>query len=72
MTQSMWLHRMHFSAVRAAGVRPVSRSLAVPVFEGERVVAAIGVTWFASTMSVQDAVRRYLEKLQSIATQFTE
>lgn len=59
-------------AVRAPGVRPVSKTLAVPVFEQRRVVAAIGVTWFASTLTVQEAVKRYLQKLQAISARFEE
>src|SRR5690606_38347373 len=54
-------------AFRAPGIRPVSGTLAVPVFERKRVVASIGVTWFASTLNNEQAAERFLEPLQSLA-----
>ena len=56
-------------ALRDPAVRPVSRTLAVPVFEGTRAVAAIGITWFASTMNADEAVHRHLGALLALARQ---
>ena len=54
-------------ALRDPKVRPVSNTLAVPVFDAQRVVGAIGVTWFASTMNEKEAVERYLSLLKKTA-----
>jgi IclR family mhp operon transcriptional activator len=59
-------------ALRAPGIRPVSGTLAVPVFEGPRVVATIGMTWIASTFNNEQAVERYLEPLQTLSRQVSE
>lgn len=56
-------------ALRDPKVRPVSKTLAVPVFDASRVVGAIGVTWFTSTMSDAEAIARYLGPLQQVAEQ---
>jgi len=56
-------------ALRAPRVRPVSKTLAVPVFDAYRVVGAIGITWFTSTMEDADAIARYLAPLQDVAAQ---
>jgi IclR family mhp operon transcriptional activator len=45
----------------------VSKTLALPVFDAHRVVASVGVTWFTSTMSDDEAVKRYLGLLQEVA-----
>lgn len=54
-------------ALRAPGIRPVSGTLAVPVMEGSRVVATLGMTWIASAVSDEQAVQRYLEPLQDLS-----
>ena len=54
-------------ALRVPGIRPVSGTLAVPVMEGPRVVATIGMTWIASAVSNEQAVERYLEPLQGLS-----
>ncbi|WP_423455122.1 DNA-binding transcriptional regulator [Ottowia sp. VDI28] len=54
-------------ALREPGIRPVSRTLAVPVMEGRRVVASLGMTWIASAVSDEQAVKRYLEPLQDLS-----
>jgi IclR family transcriptional regulator, mhp operon transcriptional activator len=56
-------------ALRDKKVRPISRTLAVPVLDGKRVVAAVGMTWFASTMDDDKAVALYLGPLQDVAQQ---
>jgi len=40
-------------ALRAPGVRPVSSTLAVPVFEDHQIVATIGLTWITSALGFQ-------------------
>jgi IclR family mhp operon transcriptional activator len=54
-------------ALRDPKVRPVSKTLAVPVFDANRVVCAIGITWFASTMDDKEAISRYLGALREVA-----
>jgi IclR family mhp operon transcriptional activator len=54
-------------ALRAPGIRPVSGTLAVPVLDGGRVVATIGMTWIASAVSTEQAVERYLGPLQNLS-----
>ncbi len=59
-------------ALRSPGIRPVSGTLAVPVFEGSRVVATIGMTWIASTLPNDQAVARYLGPLQEASANITK
>jgi len=54
-------------ALRDPKVRPVSKTLAIPLFDANRVVGAIGITWFASTMSDEEAIARYLAPLRRVA-----
>ena len=44
------------SHVRDPSVRPVSNTLALPIYENSHVVASIGLTWFSSALSQKDAV----------------
>jgi len=64
--------REHGYALREPGVRPVSGTLAIPVFEGKRVTASLGITWFASTLNNEQAVERYLPRLQAAAAEIGE
>jgi IclR family mhp operon transcriptional activator len=59
--------RAHGYALREPGIRPVSGTLAVPVREGPRVVASLGVTWIASALTHEQAVERLLPQLQGLA-----
>ncbi|MCW8208013.1 DNA-binding transcriptional regulator [Verminephrobacter aporrectodeae subsp. tuberculatae] len=54
-------------ALRMPGVRPVSNTLAVPVFEGRRVVASIGLTWIARAVGQEQAVQKFLPPMQEMA-----
>lgn len=54
-------------ALRDPGVRPISSSIAVPIFDGRRVVASLCMTWFTSTLRAQEVVKRYLPSLQRAA-----
>lgn len=54
-------------ALRMPGVRPVSNTLAVPVFEGRRAVASIGLTWIASAVGKEQAVQKFLPPMQEMA-----
>ena len=54
-------------ALRDPQVRPVSNTLALPVFDRSRVVGSIGLTWFASTLTSEQAIECYLRPLQTIA-----
>jgi IclR family mhp operon transcriptional activator len=51
-------------ALRDPRVRPESSTIAVPIFEGSRVVATIGLTWFSSALTVDQAVERFLPPLR--------
>ena len=44
-------------ALRTPAVRPASNTLALPIFENGHVVASFGLTWFSSTLSIEEAVR---------------
>lgn len=59
-------------ALRVPGVRPVSNTLAVPVFEGRRAVASIGLTWIASAVTEEQAVKRFLPPMQEMALRIKE
>lgn len=50
-------------ALRDPRVRPDSSTIAVPIFEKERVVATLGLTWFSSALAVDQAVARFLPRL---------
>jgi IclR family mhp operon transcriptional activator len=50
--------------LRDPRVRPESSTLAVPIFEGPRVAATIGLTWFSSALDAQQAVERFLPPLR--------
>jgi IclR family mhp operon transcriptional activator len=56
-------------AVRDPKVRPVSNTLAVPLHEGERVIGSLGMTWFASVMPPEKAVRQHLGHLKDAAAE---
>jgi IclR family mhp operon transcriptional activator len=69
LDSSLELIRRQGYALRDPKVRPVSNTLAIPVFDAHRAVGAIGITWFASTMSADEAIKRYLGLLQEVAAQ---
>lgn len=54
-------------ALRDPLCNPRSSTIGVPVFEGSRVVATLGVTWIAAAMTVQRAVERYVPRLKGLA-----
>lgn len=54
-------------ALRSRDVRPVSNTLAVPVFEHGHVIAALGLTWFSSAMGPDAAVQAFLPRMQQAA-----
>jgi IclR family mhp operon transcriptional activator len=56
-------------ALRDPKVRPVSNTLAIPIFDAHRAVGAVGITWFTSTMGPDEAIRRYLGLLQGVAAE---
>lgn len=72
LDDTLELVRRQGYALRAPAVRPVSRSLAVPIFDANRVVAAAGITWFSSTMGNSEAVERYMPLLQEVARKVRE
>jgi len=58
-------------ALRCPTVRPVSATLAVPIFDAGQVVAAIGITWFSSALSPKQAVISYLQRLQQASAEIS-
>lgn len=54
-------------ALRDPVVRPVSNTLALPIFENGHVVASFGITWFSSAMAVKDAVAKLHPALKTAA-----
>lgn len=58
-------------AERDPAVRPVSSTLAVPLFHRHRVIASMGVTWFSSALTAKSAIERYLPLLQEAAADIT-
>lgn len=58
-------------ALRDPSVRPVSGTIAVPVYDGKRVAASLGMTWFTSAMDPKQAVARYLEPLKRAAQEIS-
>ena len=59
-------------ALRAPGIRPVSGTLAIPVYENARVVATLGMTWMTSAISDAQAIERYLEPLQALSQHISD
>ena len=51
-------------ALRDPRVRPESSTIGVPVFDGPRVVATMGLTWFTSALDTEQAVARFLPPLR--------
>jgi IclR family mhp operon transcriptional activator len=52
---------------RYRGVVADTGTIATPVFSGKRVVACIGITFFASVLTPRDAAQRYLDDLKRAA-----
>ncbi len=52
-------------AVRNPAVRPVSNTLALPIFENGRVIASFGLTWFSSALSIKDAVQTLYPEMEA-------
>src|SRR5690606_30899197 len=53
-------------ALRDPLYNPRSSTLAVPVLDNGRVVAALGFTWIAAAMSVEQAAERYFPQLRAL------
>lgn len=56
-------------ATRDPQVRPVSRSLAVPIATTDRVVATVGITYFSSVLDDVTAAENHLADLQQLAAE---
>ena len=54
-------------ALRNPSIRPISNTIALPIYEDQRVVASFGLTWFSSALSMQE-VRLTLYPAMKIAT----
>ena len=54
-------------AMRHPEFRPVSNTLAVPIFDGPRVVATVGLTFISSALKPEQAVKDHLDEVKDIA-----
>lgn len=54
-------------ALRNPAVRPVSNTLALPIFENGRVVASFGLTWFSSALTLKTAVKTFYPEMKAAA-----
>lgn len=59
-------------ALRDPRLRPESQSLAVPILERRVAVGSVGLTWFSSTMTTDEAVHRYFPLLRTTATRISQ
>jgi IclR family mhp operon transcriptional activator len=59
--------RAHGFATRDTRYWPATNTLAVPVFDRHGVACAVGLTYFASTMTPAQAIARHLDDLQGTA-----
>ena len=59
-------------ALRNPAVRPVSNTLALPIFENDHVVASFGLTWFSSALSIEEAIKTLYPAMRSAADQISE
>ncbi len=64
--------RVRGLATRDPRVRAVSNTLAVPVFEDARVVASVGLTFFSSAMTPDEAIERYRHEMERLSAGITE
>lgn len=58
-------------ATRDPKVRPVSNTIAVPVFENKRVVATVGLTFISSALRQDEAVREHLGQVKDISLEIS-
>ncbi len=47
-------------------------SLGVPIFDGELLAGALGLVFFSSTMSVEEAAEKYVAKMQATSARISE
>ena len=50
-------------------VEPRTSTLAVPIMDGQRVAASVGMTWITAAMPTDKAIERYLPELQTLAAE---
>lgn len=61
------LTRMRGYALRDPEYSKQSCTMAIPVRQGDATVATLGLTWFSSVLTPEQAVERYLERLRTTA-----
>lgn len=59
-------------ALRDPRLRPESLSLAVPILEKRVAIGSVGLTWFSSTMTADEAVHRYFPLLRATASKISQ
>ncbi|MDQ8727785.1 DNA-binding transcriptional regulator [Bradyrhizobium sp. LHD-71] len=59
-------------ATRDPRVRPVSNTIAVPVFEDTRVVATVGLTFISSALTLEGAVGNHLGQVKQIGLEISK
>jgi IclR family mhp operon transcriptional activator len=67
MTAMLHKIRQRGLATRDPHVRTVSNTLAVPILEGSRVVASVGLTFIASAMTQDEAIKRHHHDLVELS-----
>jgi IclR family mhp operon transcriptional activator len=71
MTAMLHKIRQRGLATRDPHVRTVSNTLAVPILEGSRVVASVGLTFIASAMTQDEAIKRHHHDLVELSAGIT-
>jgi IclR family transcriptional regulator, mhp operon transcriptional activator len=59
-------------ATRDPRVRTVSNTLAVPIYEGSRAIASVGLTFFSSAMTPDEAITRYRSEMLRLSAVITK
>jgi IclR family mhp operon transcriptional activator len=58
-------------ATRDPRVRPVSNTIAVPIFENARVVATVGLTYISSALRPEQALKDHLGRVKEISLEIS-
>jgi IclR family transcriptional regulator, mhp operon transcriptional activator len=59
-------------ATRDPRVRPVSNTIAVPIFDDTRVVATVGLTYISSALKPEQAVRDHLDQVRHVSLEISK
>jgi IclR family transcriptional regulator, mhp operon transcriptional activator len=59
-------------ATRDPRVRPVSNTIAVPIFDDARVVATVGLTYISSALKPEQAVKDHLDQVKDVSLEISK